>query len=87
MKKLMIGLIFVLPFLAMAQQSGGSTVIKVEGQPVGQAVEMADAMYENGKILVVVGVIAILFVGIFVYLLMTERKLSRLEKRLNQEGK
>lgn len=45
-----------------------------------QDVEMADIMHENGKIYVVVGVIAIIFVGLLVYLISLDRRLSKMEK-------
>lgn len=43
-------------------------------------VEMADALHENGKIYVVVGVIAIIFVGLVVYLITIDRRLTKIEK-------
>jgi CcmD family protein len=42
--------------------------------------EMADVMRSNGKIYVVVVVLATIFAGIFAYLIMLERKISKLEK-------
>lgn len=45
-------------------------------------VEMADAMRSNGKIFVVVGVIAIVFTGIVIYLVSIDRKVSKLEKKI-----
>lgn len=42
--------------------------------------EMADIMRSNGKIYVVVAVLATIFAGIFVYLLMLDRKITKLEK-------
>lgn len=45
-----------------------------------QDVEMADLMHENGKIYVVVGVIAIIFVGLVVYLISIDRRLTKMEK-------
>jgi CcmD family protein len=42
--------------------------------------DMADAMRSNGKIYVVVTVLATIFAGIFVYLVYLDRKISRLEK-------
>jgi len=42
--------------------------------------EMADTMRSNGKIYVVVTVLATIFAGIFAYLVMLDRKISRLEK-------
>ncbi len=42
--------------------------------------EMADTMRSNGKIYVVVTVLATIFAGIFAYLVMLDRKISKLEK-------
>ncbi len=44
-------------------------------------VEMADALRENGKIYVVVIVLCIVFAGIIGYLVIIDRKLSKLEKQ------
>jgi CcmD family protein len=45
-----------------------------------QDVEMADAMRSSGKIYVVVGTVAVVFVGLAIYLFTIDRRLSRLEK-------
>ncbi len=45
-----------------------------------QDIEMADMLHENGKIYVVVGVIAIIFVGLVVYLVSIDRRLTKMEK-------
>lgn len=45
-----------------------------------EGVEMADAMRANGKIYVVVAVVAIVFAVITVYLISIDRKLRKLEK-------
>ncbi|MGE5518530.1 MAG: CcmD family protein [Candidatus Dadabacteria bacterium] len=42
--------------------------------------EMADRMRSNGKIYVVVAVIITIFIGIILYLIRLDRKISRLEK-------
>ncbi len=42
--------------------------------------EMADAMRSNGKIYVVVAVCLTILVGLFIYVFMIDRKISRLEK-------
>lgn len=42
--------------------------------------EMADLMRADGKIWVVVAVLATIFAGIFAYLIRLERKVSRLER-------
>lgn len=43
-------------------------------------IEMADMMRSNGKIYVVVAVMTIIFVGIILFLIRLDRKISRLEK-------
>ena len=45
-----------------------------------QEVAMADAMRENGKIYVVLGVVLIIFIGLIIYLISIDRKVSKLEK-------
>lgn len=42
--------------------------------------EMADVMRSNGKIYVVVLVLATIFAGIIAYLVILDRKISKLEK-------
>ncbi len=67
MKKLCITLSFLCAILqSFAQET--------------QNVEMADALRSSGKIYVVVGVIAVIFLGIATYLFYMERRLSKLEK-------
>ncbi|TDQ13692.1 CcmD family protein [Algoriphagus boseongensis] len=46
------------------------------------SVEMADQMRADGKIYVLVGIIVIIFVGITVYVVNTDRRISKLEKNL-----
>ena len=45
-------------------------------------VQMADQMRADGKIWVVVAVIAIVFVGIIAYLVLLDRKIRKIEKNL-----
>jgi CcmD family protein len=52
-----------------------------------QDAEMADGMRASGKIYVVVGIILIVLVGLVVYLFMMDKKLTRLEKQLNDHSK
>jgi hypothetical protein len=52
-----------------------------------QDAEMADGMRASGKIYVVVGIILIVVIGLIVYLFMMDKKLTRIEKQLNQSGK
>ena len=46
-----------------------------------QQAEMADAMRSSGKIYVVVGTIAIIFVGLAAYLFSLDRRLTRIENQ------
>ncbi|MFI5219452.1 MAG: CcmD family protein [Bacteroidia bacterium] len=50
-------------------------------QPSGE-IEMADKFRADGKIYVVVGVITIVFTGIVLYLINIDRKISKLEKKI-----
>lgn len=45
------------------------------------AVEMADVLRSNGKIYAVVAVCLTILLGLFVYLFLIDRKISRLEKQ------
>ncbi len=51
---------------ALAQESG---------------VEMAEALRSNGKIYVVVAVMAIIFLGVSLYLFLLDRRVGKLEKQ------
>jgi tetrahydromethanopterin S-methyltransferase subunit D len=42
--------------------------------------EMADVMRSNGKIYVVVAVCLTILIGLFIYVFLVDRKISRLEK-------
>lgn len=44
--------------------------------------EMADTLRSNGKIYVVVSVIVTIFIGLITYLVITDRKVSALEKEI-----
>ena len=45
-----------------------------------QPVEMADTMRSNGKIYVVVAVCLTILIGLFIYVFILDRKISKLEK-------
>lgn len=47
-----------------------------------QSAEMADVMRSNGKIYVVVAVIAIIFTGIVIYLISIDRKVGKIENEI-----
>ena len=64
-------IIFIIPILfcffsALAQPS--------------EKVEMADVLRSNGKIYTVVAVILTILIGLFIYLISIDRKISQLEK-------
>lgn len=48
---------------------------------LAQGVDMAETMRSEGKIYVVVGVIAIIFIGLVVYLISLDRRISKIENR------
>ena len=47
-------------------------------------IEMADTMRSSGKIYVVVAVLSIIFIGITTYLILIDRKISKLEKLITK---
>lgn len=51
---------------------------------IAQNVEMADGLRSSGKIYVVVSVLCIIFVGIVIYLMSLDSKLSKLKKEVEQ---
>ncbi len=69
MKKIILSLLLVINGLmcSFAQSNTG--------------VEMATGLRSSGKIYVVVAVLVVLFLGLVVYLVTIDRKISRLEKR------
>ena len=54
-------------------------------QPVADGVEMADRLRADGKIWVVVAVIAAVFAGIVVYLIRLDRQIGKLEKEIKEK--
>ncbi len=73
-------------FLTIALLIFSLNALAQEKIPISEAdysnseIAMADQMRANGKIYVLVGIIVIVFAGITVYLINTDRKISRLEK-------
>ena len=49
-------------------------------QAQNDTVEMADTMRENGKIYVVVAVVLAILIGLFLYLIRLDKKISNIEK-------
>ena len=48
-------------------------------------VEMADVMRSNGKIYVVLAVVLVIFVGLILYLISIDRKVSKMERDLQKK--
>ncbi|SFO26769.1 hypothetical protein SAMN04488519_10535 [Algoriphagus ornithinivorans] len=79
MKKLLTIFFLVLSLSVMAQEK----IPVTESDYSNNSVEMADQLRADGKIYVLVGIIGIIFAGITVYLISTERKISKLEKSIS----
>ncbi len=54
-------------------------------QAQDSTVEMADAMRENGKIYVVVAVVLTILIGLFLYLIRLDKKISDIEKNSSND--
>jgi len=78
MKKLLTIALLVFSLSALAQEK----IEVTEADYTNLSVEMADQMRSDGKIYVLVGIITIIFVGILVYVVNTDRKITKLEKNL-----
>lgn len=50
-------------------------------------VDMADTMRASGKIYVVITVLSVVFIGIIVFLISIDRKVSKLEKEISERKK
>ncbi|MES2139966.1 MAG: CcmD family protein [Bacteroidota bacterium] len=50
-----------------------------------ERIEMADGLHQSGKIYVVVVSLSIIFTGIVGYLIMLDRKISKLEKEIKNK--
>lgn len=76
MKKTLFVLLMLLSLAGKAQNR-----IEVTASDYSNtSVQMADLMRSEGKIYVLVGIIVLLFLGLLGYMVVTDRKLSRLEK-------
>ena len=54
-------------------------------QKAGETIEMADALRASGKIYVVVMVVTVILMGLILYLIRLDKKMSRLEKDLSDK--
>ncbi len=72
--------------MAFSLSAFGQEKIEIsENDYQNSTVEMADVMRSEGKIYVLVGIIGIVFAGLLVYVINTDRKVTRLEKQLKEE--
>ena len=72
--------LFFMPVISGIAQDDMKPV-EYSSKPVNQTpVPMADLMREEGKIYVVVAVMLIILAGLIIFLIMIDRKVSRLEK-------
>ena len=78
MKKILALILLLLSLNLIAQDK----IEVTEADYSNTTVEMADQMRANGKIYVLVGIILIIFAGMVVYIVNTDRKISKLEKNL-----
>lgn len=58
----------------------------VTSMAMSQPVEMADTMRSEGKIYVVVAILVVIFLGLIGYLVMLDRKITRIEKKLEKKS-
>lgn len=78
MKKILTIALLLFTLNVLAQEK----IEVTEADYSNSSVEMADQMRSDGKIYVLVGIIAIIFVGIVGYVVSTDRRISKLEKNL-----
>lgn len=76
MKKILALILLLLSLNLIAQDK----IEVTEADYSNTTVEMADQMRADGKIYVLVGIILIIFAGMVVYIVNTDRKISKLEK-------
>lgn len=60
------------------------TALNLFAQDTTSEIEMADKLYADGRIYVVVAVVATIFAGIIVYLINLDSKISKLEKQIKK---
>lgn len=79
MKKLLAIALLLFSLNVLAQDK----IEVTEADYANDRVEMADQIRADGKIYVLVGIILIIFAGITVYVINTDRKISKIEKNLH----
>lgn len=79
MKKILTIALLVFSLSALAQEK----IPVTESDYSNNSVQMADQMRADGKIYVLVGIITIIFIGITVYVVSTDRRITKIEKNLS----
>ena len=59
-----------------------SVIVYAQDSLQNEKPQMADALRSSGKIYVVVTVLVIILIGLFLYLVNTDKKISRIEKNI-----
>ena len=76
MKKIVTLLLMIVSYAAQSQEKIAVTAADYSNNEV----EMADVMRSEGKIYVLVGIIVLIFIGLLIYVIQTDRRVSKLEK-------
>ena len=82
MKKFIVTFLLFLS-LSVFAQDGQYTI--TDDDYNNTSIEMADTLRSNGKIYVVVGVVMIIFAGVITYMVLIDRKISKLEREVFDE--
>lgn len=62
-----------------------SGILSIYAQNQESTVEMADKFRADGKIYVVLAVAGLILVGLFTYLIITDRKISKIEREIRKK--
>lgn len=84
MKKLLSILLLIFSITAYAQDK--NAVAEDDAEVINMGVEMADAFRADGKIYVVVAVVLVILAGLLTYIVLLDRKISKLEKEIKSES-
>jgi hypothetical protein len=60
--------------------------VTVKAEQATEKVQMADGLRSNGKIYVVVAILVTILLGLFIYVIRLDKKISKLEKTMNNNG-
>lgn len=80
MKKFILLCCFVAALTFFAHGQTTDKIAVTDNDYANNSVEMADTFRKEGKIYVVVGTLGTVLAGIIVYLIMLDRKITKLEK-------